>query len=249
MAPTTRASAEVVADNQDISMANDNATHSIDSHSRSCSPVNRSETTTSPSPQENINTNYNVPNDHHNGNFTHCPEAAGPAHSLNHRNRHGWRRIVLNFTPSWFSVNMGTGIVSILLNRLPYNATWLYYISVAVFVLNIALFLLFLGITVLRYAMFRGLWSVMIQHPVQSLFLGTFPMGLATIINMIVFVCVPAWGQRFAMLAWGLWWVDVVLAISTNFYLPFIIMYKHEVRHPFLPLGHLEETKAMEKLT
>ena len=34
----------------------------------------------------------------------------------------------------------------------------------------------------------------MIRHPAQSLFLGTFPMGLATIVNMIVFVCVPAWG-------------------------------------------------------
>ena len=32
---------------------------------------------------------------------------------IHERNQHGWRRVVLNFTPSWFSVNMGTGIVSI----------------------------------------------------------------------------------------------------------------------------------------
>ena len=55
-------------------------------------------------------------------------------------------------------------------------------------------------------------------------------MGLATIINMIVFVCVPAWGHPFLILAFVLWWIDVVLAVGTNFYLPFIIMYKHEVR-------------------
>ncbi|KAK5082626.1 Plasma membrane sulfite pump involved in sulfite metabolism, partial [Lithohypha guttulata] len=36
-------------------------------------------------------------------------------------NDHGWRKVVLNFTPSWFSVIMGTGIVSILLHNLPYN--------------------------------------------------------------------------------------------------------------------------------
>jgi len=54
-------------------------------------------------------------------------------------------------------------------------------------------------------------------------------MGLATIINMIVFVCVPAWGNWVATLAWVLWWIDVVLAVSTNFYLPFIIMSKHDV--------------------
>jgi hypothetical protein len=35
----------------------------------------------------------------------------------------------------------------------------------------------------------------MIRHPAQSLFLGTFPMGLATIINMIIFVCAPSWGN------------------------------------------------------
>ena len=57
-------------------------------------------------------------------------------------------------------------------------------------------------------------------------------MSLATIINMIVFVCVPAWGPWAAILAWALWWVDVVLAIATNFYMPFIVMYKHKVIFP-----------------
>lgn len=68
----------------------------------------------------------------------------------------------------------------------------------------------------------------MINHPVQSLFTGTFPMGLATIVNMIVFVCVPAWGHWATVLAWTLWWIDVVVAVTTCFYLPFVIMYKHE---------------------
>jgi tellurite resistance protein TehA-like permease len=54
-------------------------------------------------------------------------------------------------------------------------------------------------------------------------------MGLATIINMIVLVCVPAWGPWAVTFVWVLWWIDVVLAVATNFYLPFIIMSKHEV--------------------
>lgn len=144
------------------------------------------------------------------------------------RNSHGWRRIVLNFTPSWFSVTMGTGIVSILLHNLPYNGKWLYWMSVAVFCLNILLFITFLFISILRYAMFRGLFVLMINHPVQSLFTGTFPMGLATIVNMVVFVCVPAWGNWAATLAWTLWWIDVFFSVATCFYLPFIIMHKHD---------------------
>ena len=55
-------------------------------------------------------------------------------------------------------------------------------------------------------------------------------MALATIINMIVFVCVPAWGNWAAQLAWALWWIDVVLATSTCVYLPFVLMYIHDTQ-------------------
>lgn len=89
---------------------------------------------------------------------------------------------------------MGTVIVSILLHNLPYNGAWLYWISVVIFALNVALFIFFLFVSLLRYMLYPEIWVVMIRHPTQSLFLGTFPMGLATIINMVVFVCVPAWG-------------------------------------------------------
>lgn len=88
------------------------------------------------------------------------------------RNQSGWRKIVLNFTPSWFAVTMGTGIVSILLFDLPYNARWIYWISVVVFCLNIALFVTFTGISILRYTYFKGIFVAMLKHPVQSLFLG-----------------------------------------------------------------------------
>ena len=52
-----------------------------------------------------------------------------------------------NKVSRWFAVTMGTGIVSILLHNLPYNGTWLYYVSVVVFCLNVALFILFLFIS------------------------------------------------------------------------------------------------------
>lgn len=75
---------------------------------------------------------------------------------------------------------MGTGIVSILIHQLPYNASWLKSIAVAFFVLNILLFVIFTGITIVRYTLYPEIWSAMIRHPVQSLFLGCFPMGLAS---------------------------------------------------------------------
>jgi tellurite resistance protein TehA-like permease len=91
---------------------------------------------------------------------------------------------------------MGTGIVSILLYNLPYNGKWLYWISIALFALNILLFCTFFTLSFLRYALYPRTWRIMIRHQSQSLFLGTFPMGLATIINMIAFVCIPVMGPR-----------------------------------------------------
>ena len=143
---------------------------------------------------------------------------------------------------SWFSVCMGTGIVSILLHNLPYNGQWLYYLSIVVFCRNIGLFVSFFIISVIRYTLYPEIWWVMIKHPAQSLFLGTFPMALATIVNMIVFVCVPAWGERFVQLvsirrnsfwkgnadaiqAWGLWWIDVALSLACCFYMPFVMYF------------------------
>lgn len=67
---------------------------------------------------------------------------------------------------------MGTGIVSILLQNLPYNGSWLYWISVVVFAFNVFLFILFSVISLARYTLFRGIWTTMLNHPTQSLFLG-----------------------------------------------------------------------------
>jgi tellurite resistance protein TehA-like permease len=55
-------------------------------------------------------------------------------------------------------------------------------------------------------------------------------MGLATIVNMIVFVCVPAFGPWAWKLAWALWWVDISISIATCMYLPFVIITVHDTK-------------------
>lgn len=79
---------------------------------------------------------------------------------------------------------MGTGIVSILLHNLPYNAQWLQYISYIFFGLNVLLFVCFLCISIARYTLFPEIWGVMVAHPAQSLFLGCFPMGFASMFTL-----------------------------------------------------------------
>lgn len=129
---------------------------------------------------------------------------------------------------SWFIITMSTGITSILLHQLPYNGLWLRIIADIFFVLNIALFVLFSLISATRYTLYPHMWSLVVRHPHQSLFLATFPVGLGTIINMVVLVCVPAWGQNWALFAWALfawalWWLDSLMALGTCFHLTYIM--------------------------
>lgn len=63
----------------------------------------------------------------------------------------GWRRIVRNFSPSWFSVTMGTGICATILITIPWKADWLYYLSIVFFVLNVCLFSMAFTASFLRY--------------------------------------------------------------------------------------------------
>ncbi len=166
-----------------------------------------------------------------------------PIASQRDPDNYGVRRIIRNFTPSyvhlyqkpeknllmrsvrhrWFIITMSTGIVSILLHQLPYNGHWLRITSDIFFVLNIALFLTFTLISIVRYTAYPELFPAVLRHPHQSLFLATFPIGLATLINMTILVCVPAWGSGVATFAWVLWWIDSVLCVTACFHLTFVM--------------------------
>ena len=123
----------------------------------------------------------------------------------------------------WFAITMGTGVVTVLLFRLPYNGKWLYELSIIVFVFDLVLFILFCLISALRYLLYPEIWSAMLNHPTESLFLGACPMGLGILVQMIVNVCVPAWGSWAVTLVWTLWWIEIVLSVAICFYLPFML--------------------------
>ncbi|KAJ9616065.1 Plasma membrane sulfite pump involved in sulfite metabolism [Knufia peltigerae] len=129
---------------------------------------------------------------------------------------------------------MGTGIVSILLNQFPYRARWLYWLSIAVFALNVALFLFFLFVSTVRLFVFPATWTLAIDRPKTRLFLGAIPTTMSTIVNMWVFVCVPAWGEWAVYFAWGLWIADATISLLLALYLPFVVVAS---RHNETPLS------------
>lgn len=102
------------------------------------------------------------------------------------------RHHILHTTPAFFSINMGTGISSILLYKLPYNAAWLRRIGEVIFMLNVVVFIILLFMTIARYALWPRVFRITLEHPLQSMFWGTFPMGLTTIVVSVRIPCAPA---------------------------------------------------------
>ncbi|KAG2172660.1 hypothetical protein INT43_000007 [Umbelopsis isabellina] len=139
------------------------------------------------------------------------------------------KSIILNFTPSWFSINMGTGILSILLMIAPHQFPGEKYIGIALYFINIALFLLFLCFTISRNIMFPWVLKLLLRHPTQCMFIGTLPMGLATIVNATLLIAVPKYGDWAIILSHVLWWIDVAITIVIVTAIPLLMFEAHKL--------------------
>lgn len=63
----------------------------------------------------------------------------------------------------------------------------------------------------------------MIHNPDENLFLGAVPMSLGTIVSMICYICVDAWGTPTQYLAITLWLTEAILSIMCAFFMPFLL--------------------------
>ena len=116
---------------------------------------------------------------------------------------------------------IGTGSISILFHAFPYanDSKTMVVFTYIFFFLNLALFILFNALTAARYILFPDIWSIMLHHPTQSLFLGTYPMGATTLINIAVGLIYEGGfgGQAFLYSMWAFWWLDVALSVLCTF--------------------------------
>ena len=112
---------------------------------------------------------------------------------------------------------------------LPFQAKWLYYLSIIVFLFNVVLFVLAAIVTAMRYALYPRAWSLMMHNPVDPLYLATCPIGFATLIEMWVFLCVPAWGYWATTLAWVLWMVDTAVSVVTTLSITFLLYFNRTI--------------------
>ena len=131
------------------------------------------------------------------------------------------REIVRQFTPNWFAMTMGTGIVSIVLLALPFQLSGQHHVALAVWVFDCLLFVTFSTLFVARLVFFPETVRPMLDHPVQSMFLGAVPMGLIPVVNGLSTFGVEWFGSGAHTVALALWWFDAGLAMSIAWIVPY----------------------------
>lgn len=153
-----------------------------------------------------------------------CPTSSAvslrPFHQLAHP-----REVIRQFTPNWFAVTMGTGVLALVLKQ---AMPALSGVAEALWLLTIALFILFSGVYAARWVLYFHEARRIFAHSTVSMFFGTIPMGLATILNGALLFGLERWGQGILPWVEALWWLDVALAVLCGVAIPYLMFTRQE---------------------
>ncbi|RON78418.1 C4-dicarboxylate ABC transporter [Pseudomonas chlororaphis] len=140
------------------------------------------------------------------------------------------REAIRHFTPNWFAATMGTGVLALALAQLPLRIPGLHLLAEGLWLFTIGLFVVFSAAYAARWIMFFDEARRIFGHSTVSMFFGTIPMGLATIINGFLLFGVPRWGDGVVQLAELLWWLDVALSLACGVLIPYMMFTRQEHR-------------------
>ncbi len=138
------------------------------------------------------------------------------------------REMIRQFTPNWFAATMGTGVLSLALPQVPDAGSTLRAIGEGLWLFNIFLFALFTVLYTMRWIMFWDEAKRIFSHSIVSMFIGTIPMGLATIINGFLSYGLMRWGSSMVEVAQVLWWLDVALSLGCGVLIPYFMFTRQQ---------------------
>ncbi|KZS98329.1 hypothetical protein SISNIDRAFT_476822 [Sistotremastrum niveocremeum HHB9708] len=133
-----------------------------------------------------------------------------------------WKNRVKNFQFLWFAVIMANGIIPTTLSHFIVGSTTLplRIVALTLWLNNFAWFIFFVCLTIARYIIHPSSWRAAFNHPVLTLYIATFPMGLGTIISGAVPIIHTGFnfgGRSFIYVLWAFWWLDVVISVVITF--------------------------------
>lgn len=135
---------------------------------------------------------------------------------------------IRQFTPNWFAATMGTGVLALALAQLPVVIPGVHAVAEALWLFNIFLFAVFTGLYAARWVLFYDEARRIFGHSTVSMFFGTIPMGLATIINGFLLFGLPRWGDGVIHIAEVLWWLDVAMSLACGVLIPYMMFTRQE---------------------
>ncbi|MFJ4195301.1 TDT family transporter [Pseudomonas sp. NPDC089534] len=156
-----------------------------------------------------------------------CPNTAKPGIKPFSHLQHP-REAIRQFTPNWFAATMGTGVLALALAQLPVSVPGLHTVAEGLWLFNILLFTLFTFAYAARWVLFFDEARRIFGHSTVSMFFGTIPMGLATIINGFLAFGLPRWGEGVIHLAEALWWLDVAMSLACGVLIPYMMFTRQE---------------------
>ncbi|MEE7559665.1 C4-dicarboxylate ABC transporter, partial [Xanthomonas sp. Kuri4-2] len=143
----------------------------------------------------------------------------------------GPRDAVRQFTPNWFAAVMGTGVLALALGQWPGSAPKLALLGEWLCLANSAVFVAFCAMYAARWLLFFDEARRIFGHATMSMFLGTLPMALATLINGLLRFGLPRWGAAAVLpLAEALWWLDVAMALACGVAIPWLMFTRQRHR-------------------
>jgi C4-dicarboxylate transporter/malic acid transport protein len=159
-----------------------------------------------------------------------CPNSVTPGFKPFSQLQHP-REVIRQFTPNWFAATMGTGVLALALAQLPLAIPGLRAVAEGLWLFNIVLFTLFSAAYAARWMLFFDEARRIFGHSTVSMFFGTIPMGLATIINGFLLFGVPRWGDGVIQLVEALWWIDVAMSLACGVLIPYMMFtrQKHSI--------------------
>ncbi|WP_300730197.1 TDT family transporter [Pseudomonas sp.] len=138
------------------------------------------------------------------------------------------REVIRQFTPNWFAATMGTGVLALALAQLPVFIPGIHAVAEGLWLFNIGLFILFSVLYGLRWVLYFDEARRIFGHSIVSMFFGTIPMGLATIINGFLLFGVERWGSDMVQVAHVLWWLDVAMSLAFGVMIPYMMFTRQE---------------------
>ncbi|MGX9866804.1 TDT family transporter [Pseudomonas moraviensis] len=156
-----------------------------------------------------------------------CPNSVTPGFKPFSQLQHP-REVIRQFTPNWFAATMGTGVLALALAQLPLAIPGLRAVAEGLWLFNIVLFTLFSAAYAARWMLFFDEARRIFGHSTVSMFFGTIPMGLATIINGFLLFGLPRWGDDVIQLVEVLWWIDVAMSLACGVLIPYMMFTRQE---------------------